>query len=55
MADLCEPQDELEAYLALRVQSGEALWGLYPPSAQTRAQHEAWVRAGSPSDRLIVG
>jgi hypothetical protein len=37
MADLCEAQDDLEAYLALRVQRGEALWGLYPPGDATRA------------------
>ncbi len=48
MAGLCEAQDELEAYLALRVQAGEALWGLYPPSAATRDEHKAWVAAGRP-------
>ena len=46
MANLCEVQDDLEAYLALRVQAGEKLWGLYPPSAQTRAEHKAWVAEG---------
>ncbi len=48
LATLCEVQDDLEAYLALRVQAGEALWGLYPPSADTRLQHQAWVQAGRP-------
>jgi regulator of RNase E activity RraA len=48
MAELCEAQDDLERYLALRVQQGEALWGLYPPSEETRAQHRAWVAAGRP-------
>jgi regulator of RNase E activity RraA len=48
MAALCELQDDLEGYLALRVQRGEALWGLYPPSDETRAQHKAWVAAGRP-------
>jgi regulator of RNase E activity RraA len=48
MANLCEAQDDLEAYLALRVQAGESLWGLYPPSDATRAQHKAWVAAGRP-------
>jgi regulator of RNase E activity RraA len=52
MADLCEAQDDLEAYLALRVQSGEVLWGLYPPSPATREMHKAWVAAGRPADRL---
>ncbi|MDO8252141.1 MAG: ribonuclease activity regulator RraA [Rhodoferax sp.] len=48
MADLCEVQDDLEAYLALRVQAGEKLWGLYPPSLETRAAHKSWVGAGRP-------
>ncbi len=49
LADLCEAQDALEAYLALRVQRGEALWGLYPPSAATRQQHLDWLAAGRPA------
>jgi regulator of RNase E activity RraA len=48
MADLCEAQDDIEAYLAARVQRGEALWGLYPPSPATREQHADWVAAGRP-------
>jgi regulator of RNase E activity RraA len=48
MAALCELQDDLEGYLAQRVQRGETLWGLYPPSDETRAQHKAWVAAGRP-------
>jgi regulator of RNase E activity RraA len=51
MADICEAQDDLEAYLALRVSKGEALWGLYPPNETTRAQHRAWVAAGRPPIR----
>ncbi len=49
MADQCEQRDDIEAYLALRVQAGEALWGLYPPSDATRQQHLAWVAAGRPA------
>lgn len=49
MADLCEKRDDIEAYLALRVQAGEALWGLYPPSDATRQQHRDWVAAGRPA------
>jgi hypothetical protein len=37
----------LEKYLALRVQAGEALWGVYPPTDQTRADFAAWQAAGS--------
>ena len=55
MANLCEAQDDLEAYLALRVQAGEALWGLYPPSDATRAKHKAWVAAGRPAVTVVAG
>lgn len=48
LADLCEAQDDLEAYLALRLRAGEPLWGLYPPSPATRQQHRDWVAAGRP-------
>jgi regulator of RNase E activity RraA len=49
MADLCERRDGIEGYLAMRVQAGEPLWGVYPPSEQTRAEYQAWVAAGSPA------
>ncbi len=49
MADLCEAQDDLEGYLALRLQRGESLWGLYPPGDDTRAAHRAWVADGRPA------
>jgi regulator of RNase E activity RraA len=48
MADLAEAQDALEAYIEQRIRRGEALWGLYPPSDDTRAQYRAWVAAGRP-------
>ncbi|MDS1139665.1 ribonuclease activity regulator RraA [Pusillimonas sp. SM2304] len=49
MADLCEARDDIEAYLALRVRAGEPLWGLYPPSPETRAQYHDWVAQGRPA------
>ncbi|MBI5716467.1 MAG: ribonuclease activity regulator RraA [Burkholderiales bacterium] len=49
LADVCEAQDDLEAYLARRVVRGEPLWGLYPPSEATRAQYREWVAAGRPA------
>lgn len=49
LADDCEAQDDLEAYLAKRVRVGEPLWGLYPPSEATRAQYRAWIAAGRPA------
>jgi len=48
MADLCEKRDDIEGYLALRVQRGEALWGVYPPSEATRAEYRQWVADGRP-------
>ncbi len=49
MADLCEQRDGIEAYLAMRVKSGEPLWGVYPPSEDSRRQYQAWLAAGSPA------
>jgi len=43
-ADIAGPaleQEKLEAYLHTRLQSGEALWGIYPPSEQTLADYKA--------------
>ncbi len=45
--EACERRDALEAYLAERIRSGEALWGVYPPTDQTRADYEAWRAAGA--------
>jgi hypothetical protein len=38
----------IPAYLALRVQRGEALWGPYPPGPQTGEEHGKSVAAGRP-------
>jgi regulator of RNase E activity RraA len=40
-------QDQLEAYLALRISAGEPLYGVYPPNEQTKADFAAWIKAGS--------
>lgn len=48
MADICSKQDDIESYLAMRIASGEALWGIYPPSQQAYADYEAWVAADRP-------
>ncbi|MXP62236.1 ribonuclease activity regulator RraA [Roseomonas sp. M0104] len=53
--EACERRDPLEKYLALRVQAGEALWGVYPPTEQTRADFAAWQAAGSrPEDAATI-
>jgi regulator of RNase E activity RraA len=46
MADLCEKRDAFEAYVVLRIAAGEGLYGVYPPTPQTRADYEAWNAAG---------
>jgi len=40
-------QEQLEAYLHTRVRGGEPLWGIYPPSEETRAQYKAWREAAA--------
>lgn len=47
IADACEKRDQFEAYVALRIEAGEGLYGVYPPTPQTRADYEAWKHAGS--------
>lgn len=40
-------QDELEGYLALRIAAGESLYGVYPPTDQTKADFALWKSRGS--------
>ncbi|WP_342363663.1 ribonuclease activity regulator RraA [Terrarubrum flagellatum] len=47
VADACEKRDAFEAYVVLRIAAGEGLYGVYPPTDQTRADYEAWKKAGS--------
>ncbi|WP_293853595.1 ribonuclease activity regulator RraA [uncultured Alsobacter sp.] len=47
IADLCEARDAFEAYVQLRIAAGESLYGVYPPTPQTRADYAAWQAAGS--------
>jgi regulator of RNase E activity RraA len=49
LADRCEAQDDLEAYLLARLQRDKVLWGIYPPSDATREQYQQWVQAGRPA------
>jgi regulator of RNase E activity RraA len=58
--EACEKRDALETYLAGRIRAGEALWGVYPPTDQTRADYAAWLAAGGreediPRIRATVG
>lgn len=55
VADYCFTQDDLENYLAMRIASGEALWGVYPPSPAAVSDYHAWVANGRPSIPSIIG
>jgi regulator of RNase E activity RraA len=44
-------QEELEAYLHERIQAGEPLWGVYPPSEQTLADYRAAVAQRTDNQR----
>lgn len=43
-------QERLEKFVALQVQKGRAIPGLYPPDDATRAAYAAWLAAGEPAD-----
>jgi regulator of RNase E activity RraA len=48
-------QDALENYLMLRILAGDKLYGTYPADKQTRADFEAWQRAGArPEDAMRI-
>jgi regulator of RNase E activity RraA len=48
-------QDEIENYLTLRIKAGDRLYGTYPPDEQTRADFDAWKKAGAkPDDALKI-
>jgi regulator of RNase E activity RraA len=46
LAEYCSVQDDLENYLAMRIASGEALWGIYPPGPEAIAAYHAWIADG---------
>jgi regulator of RNase E activity RraA len=56
-AEIAEPsleQEELEAYLHKRVQAGEPLWGIYPPSDKTKAEYQEY-RAKAAAENGTAG
>lgn len=48
IAETCAAQDDLEQYIAARVQAGDALWGVFPANEATRAAYRQWVTDGRP-------
>jgi regulator of RNase E activity RraA len=45
-------REAIEAYVRLRVEAGEPVRGLYPPTDAVREAFARWQAAGSPPDRL---
>lgn len=54
LAEFCLKQDDLEGYLAMRIAAGEALWGVYPPSAESYRDYEQWVATGRPAIASVI-
>ena len=40
-------QERKERFLTMKIRKGAPLIGTYPPNEQTRADFEAWVKAGA--------
>jgi regulator of RNase E activity RraA len=55
IADPALEQEQLESYLHLRIKGGEPLWGIYPPSDETKAQYEAWRAAAADAGTSPLG
>src|SRR5712692_2984777 len=45
VADEAAKQTEFEDWVEMKVREGRSIFGLYPPSPQTRAEFEAWKKA----------
>lgn len=49
LAEACEAMDDLENYIAQRIGSGDAIWGVFPANEQTRDDYRQWVADGRPA------
>jgi regulator of RNase E activity RraA len=49
LADVCEAQDDIENYIAQRIGSGDAIWGVFPANDKTRQEYQQWVADGRPN------
>jgi regulator of RNase E activity RraA len=50
VAKEAEAQTVFEDWVEARVREGRSIFGLYPPSPETRAEFEAWKKSGSEPD-----
>ena len=48
IAEECAGVADYEQFVAGQIRMGRPLWGLFPATAQSRAEYEAWVAAGRP-------
>ena len=44
----CEGVADYEAFVALHIRRGRSIFGLFPPTAASRAEYAQWVAAGRP-------
>ena len=51
VAEEAAKQTEFEDWVEARVKEGRSIFGLYPPSPETRAEFEAWKKSGSDPKR----
>ena len=42
-------QERLEKFVAIRISQGRDIVGVYPPNDQTKADYQAWIKAGEPA------
>lgn len=42
-------QERLEKFVAIRIGQGREIAGTYPPNDQTKADYQAWIKAGEPA------
>src|SRR5262245_17763135 len=48
VASEAEAQTQFEDWVEARVKEGRSIFGLYPPSAETKAEFEAWKKSQKP-------
>lgn len=50
VAEECSGNADFEAFVAREIRRGRPLFGLFPATAESRAQHEDWVARGRPEE-----
>jgi len=55
IADPSLAQEQMEAYLNTRIKGGEPLWGIYPPSDETKGAVPGLAGSGGGRQRVSTG